>query len=83
MSVDAVLMTWQAIGVSPSAAANNLQREAPRCAWLILWLDCDREGENIAFEVMEICLAAKPGRGGVENKHSADVESTNRVGTSV
>ncbi|KAL6262200.1 hypothetical protein P5V15_007297 [Pogonomyrmex californicus] len=37
----------------------TLEREIRSCQALIIWTDCDREGENIGFEIIEVCKAVK------------------------
>lgn len=38
----------------------TLEREIRHCNGLIIWTDCDREGENIGFEIIDVCRAVKP-----------------------
>jgi len=36
----------------------NLQQEARRAQTLMIWTDCDREGEHIGYEVVTVCRRA-------------------------
>ncbi|KAJ6655917.1 hypothetical protein lerEdw1_004502 [Lerista edwardsae] len=38
----------------------TLEREVKQCQALVIWTDCDREGENIGFEIINVCKAVKP-----------------------
>ncbi|KAG8303190.1 DNA topoisomerase 3-alpha [Homalodisca vitripennis] len=38
----------------------TLEREIRSCNTLIIWTDCDREGENIGYEIISVCTAIKP-----------------------
>ena len=38
----------------------TLEIEIRDCNGLIIWTDCDREGEHIGFEIIEVCKKVKP-----------------------
>lgn len=38
----------------------TLEREIRGCNGLIIWTDCDREGENIGFEIIKVCSDVIP-----------------------
>ncbi|KAH9979024.1 DNA topoisomerase [Lactifluus volemus] len=48
--------------VSPDkkAIVDNLKSEARRAQQLMIWTDCDREGEGIGAEIVTICRKSKP-----------------------
>ncbi|CAI5475425.1 unnamed protein product [Closterium sp. Yama58-4] len=55
-------------GVVQAHVCKHLQMEAKGCDALVLWLDCDREGENICFEVM---AHTQPGMRSPQNVYRA------------
>ncbi|KAG8194684.1 hypothetical protein JTE90_027999 [Oedothorax gibbosus] len=38
----------------------TLESEVRNCQYLIIWTDGDREGENIGFEIIEVCQKIQP-----------------------
>jgi DNA topoisomerase-3 len=38
----------------------NLHSEAKRADMLMIWTDCDREGEHIGREIANVCQKSKP-----------------------
>ena len=37
----------------------TLEREVRGADTLIIWTDCDREGENIGYEIIDVCRAGR------------------------
>ncbi len=38
----------------------TLEEQAGRCDVLVIWTDCDREGEGIGFEIINVCTRINP-----------------------
>ncbi|KZC11859.1 PREDICTED: DNA topoisomerase 3-alpha [Dufourea novaeangliae] len=53
-------LTKQCIEENYIKIKQTLEREVKKCNALIIWTDCDREGENIGFEIILVCQAVKP-----------------------
>ncbi|PFH53711.1 hypothetical protein AMATHDRAFT_136850 [Amanita thiersii Skay4041] len=48
------------IPADKKAIEGNLMQEARRASTLMIWTDCDREGEHIGLEIVQVCKKAKP-----------------------
>ena len=46
-----------------SSVVKHLEGEAKGVDFIVLWLDCDSEGENIAFECLDCCMNKMAGDG--------------------
>ena len=56
--------------------AEHLQDLAKECDYLVLWLDCDREGENIGFEVISLLRERFPTDENIYRAHFSALTST-------
>ncbi|XP_017033829.1 DNA topoisomerase 3-alpha [Drosophila kikkawai] len=50
----------KSVGSDYQPIKRTLEREVRGCQGLIIWTDCDREGENIGYEIIDVCRAIKP-----------------------
>jgi DNA topoisomerase-3 len=55
--------------------AKHLQLISKNADFIVLWLDCDKEGENICFEVLDICKRNIPNSKKVQRVYRAKFSS--------
>lgn len=51
---------WSSVSDECKGVVENLKIEARHAQWLVLWTDCDREGEYIGHEIATVCLESNP-----------------------
>ncbi|KAL0931854.1 DNA topoisomerase [Colletotrichum truncatum] len=61
------LFTAPVVTVDKKTVAENIERQARYCQLLIIWTDCDREGEHIGKEIVN---AARKGNAGIQVKRA-------------
>ncbi|KAI0066039.1 prokaryotic type I DNA topoisomerase [Artomyces pyxidatus] len=49
------------VATDKKSIEKNLIQEARKAQQLMIWTDCDREGENIGAEIAKVCRKARPG----------------------
>ncbi|KAL9182687.1 hypothetical protein ACHAXT_013339 [Thalassiosira profunda] len=59
------------------SVCKHLQEVAKGCDFLVLWMDCDREGENINFEVLDVCMHSMKGSGPYDRVYRAHFSAIN------
>lgn len=59
------------------SVVKHLSDNAKGVNFIVLWLDCDREGENIAFEVLDCCLDRMEGNSPYDRVYRAYFSAIN------
>lgn len=78
-SVDPAELFYAPVVKKPAkgSVVRHLQDIATGADFLVLWMDCDREGENINFEVLDCCMHKMQGAGPYDRVYRAHFSAIN------